>query len=551
MATLKKNDGKNMNYKLFLNCIILSLLAFVSPHTLYSGSPASPMPEMSEAELRQLEQQMEAEINAFVSSLPPEQQEQFYQDVEALTEEMSKMSEDELNEFIDNVFTEPTPPPLPEGTTVETPAQPSQRAEPTKKPQKTPKRIPRKQIDHITTVLDKITEHINNLLQKSETIVDFQRKIEKWARVGFIPQWNTDTVSWSDVQRISVQLAQKIKSLLARDPKTKNYYFIEKLLEDKGLINNLELFNKKLSEEINIIVPELDLSDKAGLSLTRKSKQAIRTTVDSILEAYNLLKLQEAIDQLIASFGPIAEKIKKEEADAIKQAIEALKQRNFPASVRVLGQPEANSYTGPTYRESRDYGYRPSRYDAPYNQNRRDGYKQPANQEKTTTKPDKRKQNGKTKTPTKSISKPSTPKSPAEERASKHIEKIEINLEEARDALEEIGYEKGFPKTLTQKSKTGPKDTIIDSFSTLQSSLKNATTAIRSFNTSIKSLPAATKTKLTNQVKKSVKGPLEKIKKFKKQLEKVEGKMTDYPMATKVTVSIGSLERAFDRIGKK
>src|ERR1700687_6026513 len=58
---------------------------------------------------------MEAEIDNFVKTLPPEQQKQFYKDVEELTGIMEKMTPEELNEFVGNVFTdagliEPTPP---------------------------------------------------------------------------------------------------------------------------------------------------------------------------------------------------------------------------------------------------------------------------------------------------------------------------------------------------------------------------------------------------------------------------------------------------------
>ncbi|HLF67220.1 MAG TPA: hypothetical protein VI522_06335, partial [Gammaproteobacteria bacterium] len=69
------------------------------------GMPADPS-QMTPEQIAEWERQLDQEIQAFVKTLPPEQQEQFHKDVEELTKVMEKMSEDELMEFVGSVLSE-------------------------------------------------------------------------------------------------------------------------------------------------------------------------------------------------------------------------------------------------------------------------------------------------------------------------------------------------------------------------------------------------------------------------------------------------------------
>jgi len=535
--------------KMYAHLILLVLMMCCIPVSNAAMAPTA-MPQMSEAELKQLEQQMEAEINSFVSSLPPAQQDQFYKDVEALTQEMSKMSDEELTKFIESVFTEPTPSaPAPTPTPVAptpTPIKPVKVEEP-KKP-----KVSRKQVDELVVLLEEIADHIDNFIQKSEAIIDFPRKIEKWARAGFIPQWkNPDVLHWTEVQDIAIRLAQKIKSLMSRDPKTKEYRFIAKLSEDKALVNNLQLLNKKLNEESYIEVPEFDIPEQDGLKLKLRSKQAIRQTADAILEANSLLKIPEAINTMIAAFGPIAEKIKEEEEEAIKKAIDALRRPRIPATVRVIGSPEGEVATGPAYQGAQNYGYRVpsySQYGAPPAAPvRRDTYEQ-ARRERPSKPTEKKKYEDK-KRPTKTTPQP---ESESEKRASGYIETIGSSLEQASDAISGITRHKDFAALMKKAPDSRKGQDIMDNLSEAQTAIKSATTTLGSFNTSIKSLPAPSKKRLTDQVKKAIKGPMDKIKKFKKQLEPIRDNLEkSFTVATKIPDLIARLERNVDRIGKR
>ncbi len=534
--------------KIYAHLILFTVIMYCMPTTYAAMGPAA-LPQMSEAELKQLEQQMEAEINSFVSSLPPDQQDQFYKDVEALTQEMSKMSDEELTKFIESVFTEAPPEaPAPTPTQVAptpTPTTPTQVEEP-KKP-----KVSKKQVNELVVLLEEIADHIDNFIQKSEAIIDFPRKIEKWARAGFIPQWkNPGVLRWTEVQDIAIRLAQKIKSLMTRDPKTKEYRFINNLAKDKALVNNLQLLNKKLNEESYIEIPEFDIPEQDGVKLKLRSKQAIRQTADALLEANTLLKIPEAINTMIAAFGPIAEKIKKEEEEAVKKAIDALRRPRMPATVRVIGTPEGEAATGPAYQGAQNYGYRvPSygQYGAPTAAPTRRDTSEQTRREKSS-KPD---ENKKGKSKKKPATTPPQPESESERRASGYLETIGSSLEQASDAIAGITRHKDFALLMKKAPDKRTGQDIMDNLSDIQTTIKSASTTLGSFNTSIKSLAAPNKKKLIDQAKKVIKDPMDKIKKFKKQLESIKDVNDSFIMATKIPDLISRLERSVDRIGKK
>lgn len=71
---------------------------------LYSFTYTQQPPLALTPEDQKMLAELDKEINSFVDNLPPEQQQQFWKDVEELTETMNNMKPDELDNFIQGVF---------------------------------------------------------------------------------------------------------------------------------------------------------------------------------------------------------------------------------------------------------------------------------------------------------------------------------------------------------------------------------------------------------------------------------------------------------------
>jgi len=534
-----------MNYRAHFHRTLLciGILLFFSNAVLQTAQPpvAAPAnaPQLTEAELAQLEQQMESEINSFVQSLPPEQQEQFYKDVENLTEAMSQMSEEELGSFIESVFTEPTAPEAPPAPAIAPPVKPIEKPKEEKEKPKTPK----KQIDKTIKLLDEIVDHIESFLQKTIIIIDFPRKAEKWAGAGFMPQWKDPKLEWHLVGEDIIRLSQKIRSLMSCDPKTKKYRFINDLIEDKALYNNLEQVRTKLADyEPTIETPDLDLPEHDGMKLDLKSKQAIRRTIDTILEAIKLLKVPEAIDKIIAKFGPIAEQIKKEEEEAVKKALEAMRRPRIPGTVRVIGTPEGDGYTGPTHSTAAsDYGYRTPSY-GEYGASRSTPH---SPREERERPPSSQRKPDESKKPTSEPRKPDDKKKPAvttaapetreEERIGKLLEQLDISLTSAVDAIDMILN----TKDLNSKLKSVDQ-ILIESFTNIRKAIKDAKKPLGGITINIKKLKGPAKTKKLKDIQ-------EKIKKPQAKIEQLERTIAPVKEDIKVEYQIDALQTAIQK----
>jgi len=515
-------------YFVFIGILHLTLLSFAGQAPQPKAAPpAAQLPELSEEELGQIEQQMETEINSFVQDLPPEQQEQFYKDVDALTEAMSKMSEEELTQFIEGVFAEAPAPVQPEKPVI--PPKPEEKeGKPKEKEEKKKPKLPKKQMEAAVKMLDTIFDHIDSFLHKAEIILEFPRKVEKWGKAGFIPNWDA-TLSWLKIQEDSIRLAQKMRSLMSRNPKTKEYYFIENLIQDKALYNNLEHLEKQLST----YEPKIDLAEFNFRKLDLSSKTAARTTIGYLLEAFKLKKIPTAIDTIIAKYAQIAEKIKKEEDEAVKQALEELKKPRVPATVKVIGVPEEPEYAVPTY-PTADYGYGVPGYYAPY---------APAKPgEPRVAKPAERKPKDKKEEEAKPTA-AAIPTPPAEEKTVKHLEDLEAVLEEATEAIDDILVKPNLAQALT----TTPLDTTLEeSLKTVRKAIQGTTQSIGRFNVRYKELSDKAKEKYESRIRSILKEPKEKIDQLKNKL----GTITT-PHALTIQQRIKKLEEAIAKIGKK
>ena len=169
----------NMNiHTIILSCAFLIALPCALTAGQQRPNVGAKMPEMTEAEMIKMQKEIDAQINEFVASLPPDQQAQFHKDVAELTEVMSKMSDDELVQFIETVLppneTQQLPlPEVPKSSVPATPAKPPVQPKPTK-PALSEK--PKQKIEEAHALIEEIIGHIESFLRKSTLIPDLPGK---------------------------------------------------------------------------------------------------------------------------------------------------------------------------------------------------------------------------------------------------------------------------------------------------------------------------------------------------------------------------------------
>ena len=143
------------------------------------GGPAAGMPKLSEEDMRVL-QDVEQEINKFVTSLPAEEQKKFWQEVDELTNVMNTMSEDELVKFMENVLQEqeqpkPSMPPMP----MPTPAPLPIAGPPLEKPapvEVVPAVVITETHTQALKLIEALTLMLNNFLTKTQAILELRAK---------------------------------------------------------------------------------------------------------------------------------------------------------------------------------------------------------------------------------------------------------------------------------------------------------------------------------------------------------------------------------------
>lgn len=299
-------------------------------------------------------QQIEAEIDKFVRSLPPEQQAQFYKDVEELTGIMEKMSPDELTEFVGGVFTEAglvEPAPTPQIEPVSTPtATPTQEV----KPPVLVTPALTGPTEKAIAMLDSIIDSTEEFLRKAQIIPELSGKMNKWVTQKKVKNAPAQ-MSWESLQSKIEEFNALLYTLQDKDPKSGEYRHIGNLLKNEALYNNLAKMQVSLQAYVPlVIVPEFGL-DK----VTKQSRAAIREVLNQYLEAFFLLDVITEIKKAQQLYEGRAKELTDEEKKfADKAKSETEKPRQQSAAVRSSGSAGKRSAYDELY--GNDYGYKPS-----------------------------------------------------------------------------------------------------------------------------------------------------------------------------------------------
>ncbi len=346
--------------KVVLLIIMLGSLFF--PADLFTQPEADLSPQEMQ-ELDQLEQELlEASqaIDEYVSTLSPEEQAEFNRAVEEVSEMIENMSEEELNQFLGEMFAgEPAVEPEVE---VEKPEEPVVEEEPAveQEPELTVEQ--QRKIENAINLIDLIIKYTNTFIIKVQSSPDLPAKIVRWGKKGTIKEWPTD-LTWKDFKTNMETFVQKLYKMKDQDPRTKEYKYMGGLLEDETLFNNVAQLQAKLKKE----VPQIEIPEFGLQKLSRKSKQATQKATSSYTEALYTLKIPESLDQLFEKFEPKAEKLRKEEEAAEKRAVQEAKKPRRPTRAVEAGvsPEEALGYGyGPSY--DYDYGFEPPTFEPTY-----------------------------------------------------------------------------------------------------------------------------------------------------------------------------------------
>src|SRR3990167_10694334 len=166
-------------------------------------------------------QSLENEIQAIVGQMSQEEQQQFHQDVESLTNEMSKMTNQELEQYLSDIFAAE----MPEAEPVKPKevVQPKEPVKPAIKPLEKPApKVPTSKENEAFSVVDSIIRRTNSFLLKAQMYPEMSDKVEKWVKDKKIAHWQTN-VTWQMFKAQLELLVQKLKKISSRDPKTQEY----------------------------------------------------------------------------------------------------------------------------------------------------------------------------------------------------------------------------------------------------------------------------------------------------------------------------------------
>lgn len=315
-----------------------------------------PFPPMTEAEMARWQEEVDTEIAKFVSTLPADQQEQFYKDVDELTKVMSNMSDTELAQFIEDVFVTPEMVAQPEliQPQPEIPAVPEKQPTPVKEEQ------PSEDINKAIKMLTNIITRTERFLRRTTQIPELTGKIEHWVAKDTVKEWQAD-LTWSTLKKEIELLDKKIRDVKeVVDPKTKQHRYIADLIKDEALYNNLN----KLSTQLTKFEPKVEAAEFGLKSVSKESRSAIKELLGAFAEAIYTLNVNTELSKLIEKYEPRAKTLREEEETAHKKAVEESKKPRTEAQKREAvagGKGKGAGYTPGGYAQyPTGGGYYPS-----------------------------------------------------------------------------------------------------------------------------------------------------------------------------------------------
>jgi len=497
---------------------------------------------------KELEETSQA-IDEYVSTLSPEEQENFNQEVEKMTKMIENMSEDEFSEFLGEVFSEESP--IEEEPVDEKEEETVEIEEevPTPEPQEKGKQ------SQAISLIDSIITHTNSFVVKIASSSDLPGKIEFWGKQGTIKEWPA-TLVWKDFKVQLENFSQKLYRMKDKDSQTKKYKYIDDFIKDETLYNNLAQLKTKIAQyEPMIEIPEFGLE-----KLSNESKQATQKVANAFTEAFYTLKIPQALQELFEKYEPEAKKARAQEEEAEKKAAAQLKRQPIPERALVAGREMEGADFG--YPRTPTYGSTSPGYSPAYTP-------RPARSARPVTAPTDDRKPGKPSRP----GRPGIPGKPKTEEKEEEKEekakvpekidpdserllyKIEANLTEVVSMVEKNEKLKDIETHLTSGEPVDQVLTIIE-IPTIKRRMNEIISDIKALNRRVQLLGSVQKRYYKEGLQNLVDKHKEPLKKVADAIDAVEKKVeTDAAFDKSITdekkyVYLGD-EQAIDRITKR
>ncbi|MDR3550542.1 MAG: hypothetical protein P4L31_03955 [Candidatus Babeliales bacterium] len=369
---------KKITRTIALSLIMLwSFTAFYIPTII--AAPQQPMAMGDQMLTPEDLQAMERAVEEERAKMSPEERAAFDNDVEQLTKELEAMKPEELEAFMNQVlFGQPEQAPQEEPVVVTppTPVQAPKVVEPAK-PQK-----PLKKQDEALARIDGIINRTTSFLNKIARYIEFTGKLRKWSEQGKITGWKPD-YTWDSIKKQIEDLLNKLTIIKDKDPKTNDYKYLNDLIDDESLYNNLGKFKDSLSK----LEPDIEIDDFGIEPVSRQVRYVIRKVLAEYIEALTVLNINSDLDKLIAKYEPTAKKHREEEEGITKKSLEESKikqQRKVKPAIVAGKGDQGDSYSGGYSSGSNPYdyypysgGYSPSSYGSYDTPSNAGGYKPP------------------------------------------------------------------------------------------------------------------------------------------------------------------------------
>jgi hypothetical protein len=308
---------------------------------------------------------------AQLENISPEQQKELEAQLGTVFKKMETLSPEEIQyleqhpeamfDFVEKTVAEepvaaPTPTPVP------TPSIPAQEKKTETKPI-VPSR-PAHEILKTAELLEKIISITEDFIVKITTL-KLEERIDRWAEKNKIKNWQSG-LTYKTFKDQLLTFVKKIRVIKEeQDPETKLPVYVNFVIKNSALLNNLQKLYTTLSDQWQLITTQEEETDSLIQKLTRETKQALRSMLDTYAQA--LMNIPPQLDAIIKSYGPRAKELLEKEKELSERA---LKERKSPPAHPIRGlspsygrdgyQPSYPTYEYPGYPgypAGTEYGY--------------------------------------------------------------------------------------------------------------------------------------------------------------------------------------------------
>jgi len=291
-------------------------------------------------------------IDDFVANMPPEEQAEFFRQVEEVQQALNAMTPEEMNELMNEMaamapelfgdipqellyqpISQPDalPPVLPENIT------------------EAPNRILNEESESFLVMIEDLIFKLNNFLVKINTSQEFPLIIDRWLQKGKLSTVIPDTISWIDVYKNIELLVVRLSLLQEKSPINKQYIHIQAASENIVIKTTV----KELLNAMNKNLNQIEVSSFGVKKISSESKKALKRILESVIPILVNNEFMNAIDAILKLYEPTAERLKSAQK-AIQDYVKQLSKGINLQKIVIAGKP-SDENPGYDYDQSSRY----------------------------------------------------------------------------------------------------------------------------------------------------------------------------------------------------